>query len=335
MSAPENILEIRDLHTWFRTYQGTAKVLDGVNLTVRRGERLGLVGETGCGKTTTLKAVMGILPREASVPRGTILFEGKDILKMNARDLARFRRYGASMIFQDPTAALNPVFTLGQFLADVIGTRTASREEIAARSEAALRDVRLPDPPRMLKTYPFELSGGMRQRACIGIAISGERKLLLADEPGTSLDVTIQDQVLRLITQLVDEKGLSVLLVSHSMGVVRETTDRVCVMYAGTIVEEATSDRLFANPCHPYTVALLRCVPKLSGTGISRGIPGTMPSYLNPPPGCRFAPRCQEALPACATEKPELREVEPGHRVACLLHSQSGQSPRGGESNGQ
>ncbi len=320
MSAPDNILQLEDLHTWFKTYQGMARVLDGVDLTVRRGERLGLVGETGCGKTTTLKAIMRILPREALIPQGRVLFEGKDVLKMGPRDLAEFRRTGASMIFQDPTAALNPVFTLGQFLADVISASGVPGPQVTERSLAALRDVRLPDPPRMLKTYPFELSGGMRQRACIGVAISGDRKLLLADEPGTSLDVTIQAQVLKLITQLVEEKGLSVLLVSHSMGVVRETTDRVCVMYAGTVVEVAASDRLFANPCHPYTSALLSCVPKLSGAGISRGIPGTMPNYLAPPQGCRFAPRCPEALSICATEKPKLREVEPDHRVACFLH---------------
>jgi len=321
MNAPGNVLEVDNLHTWFKTYRGITKVLDGMSFSVKRGERVGLVGETGCGKTTTLKAIMRILPGEAKVPKGRVLFQGRDVLKMGPRELADFRRHGASMIFQDPTAALNPVFTLGELLADVVRAGGTPQKETAARSLSALRDVSLPDPQRMLKTYPFELSGGMRQRACIAVAISGNRKLLLADEPGTSLDVTIQAQVLGLIDQLVDEKGLSVLLVSHSMGVVRESTDRVCVMYAGTIVEEASSAELFAEPAHPYTHALLNCVPKLSGMGISKGIPGNMPSYLTPPAGCRYYPRCEKALPICGRAKPVPYEIAPGHRVACFLHS--------------
>lgn len=320
MGESQAILEVKDLHTWFRTYRGLLRVLNGVSLSVRRGERVGLVGEAGCGKTTTLRAIMGILPREARVPKGQILFEGRDVLTMSRKELARFRRLGASMIFQDPTAALNPVLTLGELLGDVLRYSGVKGPEVTRRAIQALKDVSLPDPQRMLRSYPFQLSGGMRQRACIGIAVSGKRKLLLADEPGTSLDVTIQDQILNLISRLVKERDLSVLLVSHSLGVVREHTERVYVMYAGNVVEVADTGRLFANPCHPYTKALLGCVPKLTGSGISRGIAGAMPDYLSPPTGCRFAPRCPSVLPVCLEHRPEMRETEQGHSVACFLY---------------
>lgn len=323
MGEARAIVEVDDLHVWFRSYRGLLKVLNGVRLSVPKGERVGLVGEAGCGKTTTLRAIMGILPKEAVIPKGRVLFESRDVLKMSSEELAKFRRSDVSMIFQDPSAALNPVLTLGQFLGDVLKYSGYKGSELTDRAVQALRDVALPDPERMLKSYPFQLSGGMKQRACIGIAISGERKLLLADEPGTSLDVTIQDQILRLLSRLVREKSLSVLLVSHSLGVVREHTERVCVMYAGNVVEVAGTHQLFANPCHPYTRALLSCVPKLTGSGISQGIAGEMPDYLNPPIGCRFAPRCPSALPRCAEHTPGMQEVDKGHSVACFVHGSS------------
>ena len=296
-----------------------------MNLSVSRGERVGVVGETGCGKTTTIKAIMRILADNARA-KGRIMFGDKDVMAMKPHELLDWRRHSVSMVFQDPTAALNPVFTVGDQLTEVIkcslGQEGRNSTKVRQMAERALADVSLPDPARIMASYPFQLSGGMRQRICIAMSVATSRQLLLADEPGTSLDVTIQDQILRLISDLVRNKGLSVVLVTHSLGVVREMTDRVYVMYAGSMVESGTTDQIFANPTHPYTTALMECVPKLSGRGISQGIPGGMPDYLNPPKGCRFAPRCPEAVDICHQEKPVSRRIGAGdHWAACHLRS--------------
>lgn len=321
------LTDINDLHVWFKVYGGQSRVLDGISMFVAPAEKVGLVGETGCGKTTTMRAIMGILPpKQAVVPAGEILFKGKDILKMRRGELDLFRRTGASMIFQDPTAALNPVFTVGKQIQGVVkyayaASKERNTESIHDRTMRALKEVALPDPERMLNTYPIQLSGGMRQRICIAMSIVTTRELLIADEPGTSLDVTIQDQVLRLIHDLVEKKRTSVILVSHSLGVVRQMTDRVYVMYAGTVAEVAPTKELFAEPLHPYTKALMACVPKLTGGGIAQGIPGRMPDYLHPPSGCRFNPRCPSALPVCSELKPLPVNVGDGRQVACHLYS--------------
>jgi len=327
MEAKENVLlDIKDLHIWYRVYGGYLKVLNGVNLILREGERVGLVGEAGCGKTTTMKSILQILPPgDFLIPKGEIYYKGKDILKMNSSEIQRLRSREIAMIFQDPTAALNPVFTVGTQIGDVIKYSIAleekkvHKEKITILSVKALKEVSLPDPERMLVNYPFQLSGGMRQRVCIAMAISSNRNLLIADEPGTSLDVTIQDQILRLLKEIVEKKGTSIILITHSLGVAREMTDRIYVMYAGTIVETALTKDLFRNPVHPYTKGLLASVPKLSGGGIAKGIPGRIPDYLNPPQGCRFQPRCQHATCSCAENPPQLFEVEKGHLVACYL----------------
>lgn len=330
MSAHEVLLDIRDLHVSFRTYRGELKVLDGVDLRVMRAERVGLVGETGCGKTTTMKSIMRILPEgQARTPRGEILFKGRDVLKMSPVELRKLRRNSVSMIFQDPTAALNPVFTVGQQIGDAIRYAqpphgSAPRESVRDVAVRALSEVSLPDPERMLQSYPIQLSGGMRQRVCIAMALATPRELVIADEPGANLDVTIQDQILRLIQELVETRQTSVILVTHSLGVVREMTDRVYVMYAGSIVEVAPTRKLFAQPLHPYTRALIDCVPKLTGQGISAGIPGRMPDYLNPPSGCRFHPRCPHAMPICREQKPPMLQVDEEHRVACFLYHEQG-----------
>jgi peptide/nickel transport system ATP-binding protein len=333
--ADDNLLlDIRDLHVEFKVYGGRSRVLDGVNLYVRPAEKVGLVGETGCGKTTTMRAIMGILPaNQAIVPKGEILFKGRDVLNMKNAELQRLRSTGASMIFQDPTAALNPVFTIGEQIQDVVKYAWAASKEKTGQStrEAAIKalsEVALPDPERILSNYPIQLSGGMRQRVCIAMSIVTKRELLIADEPGTSLDVTIQDQVLRLLHDLVEKKRTSVILVSHSLGVVREMTDRVYVMYAGTIAESASTKDLFSSPKHPYTQALMDCVPKLTGGGIAQGIAGRMPEYLNAPIGCRYQPRCTEALDICAQVKPPLTMVGDGHLVACHLCG-AGKTPQG------
>lgn len=327
----EILLDIRNLHVWFKVYGGVLKVLNGVNFTVKSGEKVGLVGETGCGKTTTMKALLRILPNLALIPEGDILVRGNNILKLNSRELADLRGRGLSMIFQDPTSALNPVFTIGQQLYDVIKySAGSSRRKIADKKNVALRalhEARLPDPERMLDSYPVQLSGGMRQRVCIAFAIATARDLLIADEPTTNLDVTIQDQVLRLIRDLVEKKGASLILITHSLGLVREMTERVYVMYAGNMIEMATTSLLFEKPLHPYTQGLLASVPRLSGGGFAEGIPGRIPDYRNPPSGCRFEPRCQHAFEPCSKAVPPYIDVGNGHQVACYLY-QKGQEGR-------
>jgi peptide/nickel transport system ATP-binding protein len=321
------LLEVKNLQVNFKVYGGLLKVLDGVNFVVHSGEKVGLVGESGCGKTTTMKAILRILPTPpAQIRAGQVVFKGTDILKMNQRELYRVRGNGISMIFQDPTAALNPVFTVGQQLEAVIkysALNARRRSRPAEEAITALREVSLADPERLLKSYPVQLSGGMRQRVCIAMALSTRPELLIADEPGTSLDVTIQDQILRLLHNLVLEKDTSVILITHTLGVVREVTDRVYVMYAGNMVESAPTRQLFDQPLHPYTRGLMQSVPRLSGGGIAEGIPGRIPDYLQPPAGCRFHPRCPQVMAVCRQEKPPAYEVSQGHHVACFLYDQN------------
>ncbi|MGQ9599840.1 MAG: ABC transporter ATP-binding protein [Anaerolineae bacterium] len=326
MSSTPFLLEIKNLHVHFAVYGGRLKVLDGVNFIMRSGERVGLVGETGCGKTTTMKAILRVLPSPpALIPQGEIYFKGRDLLKMNANQLQQIRGPGISMVFQDPTAALNPVFTIGQQLKAVIKHSTGrgqplSAHEIHQRAIQSLQEVALADPERLLKSYPVQLSGGMRQRVCIGMALATDPELLIADEPGTSLDVTIQDQVLRLLHRLVEERNTSVILITHTLGIVREMTDRVYVMYAGNIVEAAPTAGLFSHPMHPYTIGLMQAVPRLTGGGVSDGIPGRIPNYLQPPGGCRFHPRCPQAMDICRQEKPASYLIDDDHYVACFLY---------------
>jgi len=323
----ELLLDIQNLHVNFRVYEGILKVLNAVNLKIRSEEKVGLIGETGCGKTTTMKSILRILPiPPAIISNGIILYEGRDILKMNIKELNSIRRKEISMIFQDPIAALNPVFKIGTILGDVIKYsflekgEELSKKEINQRSITVLKEVALPDAERLLNTYPIQLSGGMRQRICIAIALASASKLLIADEPGTNLDVTIKDQVLRLIGNLVDEWGTSIILISHALGAVKGLVDRVYTMYAGTIVETAKTDDLFSEPLHPYTRGLIKSVPKLTGGGIPEGIPGQLINYIKPPMGCRFAPRCKHAMPICLKSLPPAVKEDNEHEVACFLY---------------
>ncbi len=323
----ENIVTIKDLHIGYRTFGGHVKVLNGVNLYVKPGEKVSIVGETGCGKTTTVKAILRILARQAVVTGGEIIFKGEQVLKMNKSQLQHLRGTGVSMIFQDPTSSLNPVFTIGQQMSAVIrysghagATKSKIQEELAIK---ALQETAMPDPERILQSYPFQLSGGMRQRVSIAMALSTPREMVIADEPTTNLDVTIQDQVLRILKQRVEEKNTSLILITHSLGVARETTDRIYVMYAGNMVETAPTTELFREQYHPYTRALMDCIPRLSGGGVAEGIGGRIPNYLDPPPGCRFAPRCPKAFDRCWQEKPEYVNVGSSHQVACFLYDQS------------
>jgi len=323
--SSEPLLEIKDLKVQFDVYGGTLKVLDGVSFVVQKGQKVGLVGETGCGKTTTMKAILRILPMPpARIAGGEIFFKGQDVLKMGQNELRKVRGEGISMIFQDPTAALNPVFTVGQQLSAVVkysaGGKKLSKKQIREQALIPLREVSLPDPERMLDSYPIQLSGGMRQRVCIAMALVASRELLIADEPGTSLDVTIEDQILRLLHGLVEEKNVSVILITHTLGVVREIADRVYVMYAGNMVEVAGTQELFANPSHPYTHGLMEAVPRLTGGGVSDGIPGRIPEYIRPPTGCRFHPRCPRAMDICRQKKPAFYALGDDHEVACFLY---------------
>ena len=330
----DTLLDIRDLHVSYKVFGGNLRVLNGVNFSIGFGERVGLVGETGCGKTTTMRAVLRILPRAARISRGEILVHGRDVLTMDRQELADLRGRGLSMIFQDPTAALNPVFTIGQQLQEVIrysagstGKRVREKRSIALR---ALQEARLPDAERMLGSYPVQLSGGMRQRACIALAIATARDLLIADEPTTNLDVTIQDQVLRLIRELVKQKGTSLVLITHSLGLAREVTDRVYVMYAGNMIEMAATHEVFTNPLHPYTKGLLASVPRLTGGGFAEGIPGRIPDYRHPPQGCRFHPRCPFAFAPCRESMPPYFDAGGGHLVACYLYRDGRKGETGG-----
>jgi len=324
------VVDMRDLFISFRTFKGYARVLNGVSLGVRQKEKISIVGETGCGKTTTVNAIAHILAKQAKIDSGEIFFKGKDSLRMSEREVKSLRASGISVIFQDPIASLNPVFTIGQQMKEVIrysGVEGAREERVQVeRTINALKETSLPDPERIMANYPFQLSGGMRQRICIAMALATPRDLVIADEPTTNLDVTIQDQVLKTLRARVEDKGSALILITHSLGVAREVADRIYVMYAGNMVETAPSAELFKAHLHPYTQGLMSCIPKLSGGGIAEGIPGRIPNYMDPPPGCRFENRCPHAMPRCKEAMPPMFEAAPGHHVACYLYEGGGAS---------
>lgn len=319
----EPVLWIKDLEVWYRIYGGFLKVIDGIEMKVFPGERVGLVGETGCGKTTTMKAALHLLPPNGKVSGGQIFFDGLDITRVSKPELRRIRNSGIAMIFQDPTSALNPVFTIGVQLMEAIANGKAgksSKKENFKDAVSILEKVFMPDPQRIMKNFPFQLSGGMRQRVSIAMALSRAKKLLIADEPTTSLDVTIQAEILDLIQKIVVDNNLSLILITHSLGIARQMTDRIYVMYAGTIVETAPTSVFYEEPLHPYTKGLFDSVPRLTGEGFADGIPGRIPNYLNPPLGCRFQPRCGKSLSICSQKKPQLVEISKDHWVSCFLY---------------
>ncbi len=321
------LLSIRDYRLDFDTFDGAYHVLDGIDIDLAEGETLGLVGETGCGKSVLAKSIMGLLPRPpARTLAGRIDFEGRDLLNCSDADWRTLRGMRMAMIFQDPMTFLNPVFSVGQQVCDVIRAQQAAKpraERLAARAvrERAvqmLELVRLPDAQGLLGRFPHQLSGGMRQRVLIAMALSGSPRLLIADEPTTALDVTIQAQVLALMQDLVQRMKLAVILISHDLGAVAAVCGRIAVMYAGTIVEDAPTAELLQRPCHPYTRGLLAALPDIAGGQQALvGIPGSIPDLLDPPSGCRFHPRCTLATERCRQDKPALRETGPLHRVAC------------------
>jgi oligopeptide/dipeptide ABC transporter ATP-binding protein len=319
----EPLLSVRSLSLDFESEGRRAQILRDVSLDVPRHRHVALVGESGCGKSVTMRAIMGLLTSPPTrILGGEIRFDGADLLKMRASQREGLRGTAMSMVFQDPTSSLNPVFTIGDQMGTIL--KYADRRLGRARGKAGRRErvaevlaqVRMADPERISASYPLQLSGGMRQRILIAMALLSEPRLLIADEPGTALDVTTQAQILRLMQELVEARGLALLMITHNLGVVRESADHVFVMYAGAVVEQGPTKDLFARPRHPYTRALMACVPKLSGGESMRGIDGQLPDYTDPPPGCRFAPRCPLAIPACATT-PAHVEVSLGHSAAC------------------
>jgi peptide/nickel transport system ATP-binding protein len=322
MTSNENkLLEVKNLTLGYKVYEGYLKVINNVSLDLYYGEKIGLIGESGCGKTTTMKAIMGILPSNAVIKEGEILYKGVDLLKISKKEMDKIRKKNISMIFQDPALALNPVFKIREQFYDKIkycSENKLTRTEIHNLSIKFLKDAALPEPDRILDSYPFQLSGGMKQRVIIGMSLVSANELLIADEPGTSLDVTIEDQIMRLLKSIVDQKGISIILISHALGTVRKFVDRVYVMYAGTIVEFGPTQEIFSNPKHPYTALLLSSVPRLGGKEVSKGIPGVVPNYLNPPKGCRFVTRCPYKMDICEYETPKMYEVGKDHYAACF-----------------
>lgn len=319
----ETILEVQDLRTYFFTEEGVVKAVDGVSLELRRGETLGLVGESGCGKSVTSLSIMRLVPSPpGKIVGGKIIYKGENLLEKDEKYMRHIRGNEIAMIFQDPMTSLNPVFRVGDQIAEAIQLHQGvGRKEALRRAVEMMKLVRIPLAEQRVMDYPHQFSGGMRQRIMIAMALSCNPEILIADEPSTALDVTIQAQILEIMKNLQRERGMSILLITHDLGVIAEMSDRVAVMYAGVIVEYADVKSLFKKPLHPYTKGLLTSIPSLvKRLDRLNVIEGTVPSLVDPPPGCRFHPRCPRAMPICSQEEPELREVEKDHEVACFLY---------------
>jgi peptide/nickel transport system ATP-binding protein len=320
----ERLLEIRGLKTHFATDEGWVHAVDGVDLAIDRGETLGVVGESGCGKSVTALSVMKLLAMPpARIVAGEIRWRGRDLVPLPQDAMRSIRSKEIAMVFQEPMTSLNPVYTVGEQIAEVLRLHEGlGRRAALDRAIEMLRLVHIPHAERRAHDYPHQFSGGMRQRAMIAMALSCNPQLLIADEPTTALDVTIQAQILDLLGELKAKMGMAVMLITHAMGVIAETAQRVAVMYAGKVVEEATVQELFSAPHHPYTQGLIRSIPRIDLAAVHKQrletIRGVVPSLLEPAPGCRFAPRCPYAHAECG-ETPPLREIRPGHKTACVL----------------
>jgi peptide/nickel transport system ATP-binding protein len=318
------LLSVEDLHVRFRTYAGVVHAVNGMTFHVRQGEIFGLVGESGCGKSVTGFAVLRMVPHPGEIVRGRVAFQGEDLMQKSEADMRDIRGGRIAMIFQDPSASLNPVFSIGNQTTRVIRQHVSADQDQARQLALEMFDaVGLPDPERVFRAYPHELSGGMQQRVMIAMALSSGAELLIADEPTTALDVTIQAQILGLLTRLRDTQGVSILLITHDLGVVAETCDRVGVAYAGDIVEMGRADEVLYHMRHPYTQGLLAALPRPTHRGQSlQSISGSVPDGLLLPPGCPFHTRCPEAMDVCRGDKPMLLGVGPNeHLAACYLYS--------------
>ncbi|MDK3256910.1 ABC transporter ATP-binding protein [Blastococcus capsensis] len=317
------LLEVRDLHTWFDTPRGMVRAVDGVSFTLRRGASIGIVGESGSGKTVLSRSIMNLLPKKAAVPAsGEVLFEGRDLRPMSSKQMRSYWGPQMAMVFQDPMTSLNGVVKIGRQITEGLRQHLdLSRQDADAEAVRLLTSVGIPAPERRLGEYPHQLSGGMRQRVTIAIALACGPKLLMADEPTTALDVTVQAQILDLLARQQAERSMGMVLVTHDLGVVANRTDDIAVMYAGQIVEKASTRTLFRRMRHPYTEALMRCIPRVENPSHTRldAIPGRPPDLAALPVGCRFAPRCRYAQPECLAENPPLFSDEPGHEYRCFF----------------
>jgi peptide/nickel transport system ATP-binding protein len=319
------LLDVRGLKTYFQTDEGWLHAVDGVDLAVDAGETVCVVGESGCGKSVTAMTILKLIPMPPGrIAGGQVLWRGQDLVPLPPRAMQSIRTKEIAIVFQEPMTSLNPVYTVGEQIAESVRLHGGlSRRAALDRAVEMLQLVQIPQAARRVNDYPHQFSGGMRQRVMIAMALSCSPQLLIADEPTTALDVTIQAQILDLLQELKQRLGMSILLITHAMGVVAEMAQRVVVMYAGHVVEEAPVKQLFAQPLHPYTQGLIRSIPRMDRTREGRvrlaTIPGTVPKLIAPGEGCRFAARCRHVTDACKTATPPLREVSPGHKVACIL----------------
>jgi peptide/nickel transport system ATP-binding protein len=323
----ERLLDVKNLKTYFFTDEGVVRAVDGVDLYIEKGETLGVVGESGCGKSVTALSVMKLIPQPpGKIVEGEILYNGTDLVNLPAGQMRKIRGKEISMIFQEPMTSLNPVFTCGEQIAEALRLHEGlGRRAAMDKTVEMLKLVHIPNAERRVKEYPHQLSGGMRQRIMIAMALSCNPKLLIADEPTTALDVTIQAQILELLNELKSKLKMAVMLITHDMGVIAETAQRVVVMYAAKVAEEASVGDLFKEPLHPYTQGLLRSIPRIDLAATERRrletIPGTVPTLRGEiAPGCRFAPRCPFVKSVCTEKDPVIKEVKPGHKVACWLY---------------
>jgi peptide/nickel transport system ATP-binding protein len=323
----ERLLDVRNLKTHFFTDEGVVRAVDGVDMYIDKGETLGVVGESGCGKSVSALSIMKLIPQPpGKIVDGQILYSGQDLVTLPANRMRKIRGKEISMIFQEPMTSLNPVFTVGEQIAEALRLHEGlGRREAMAKTVDMLKLVHIPNAERRVKEYPHQLSGGMRQRVMIAMALSCNPKLLIADEPTTALDVTIQAQILELLNELKSKLHMAVMLITHDMGVIAETAQRVVVMYAAKVAEEAPVGDLFKEPLHPYTQGLLRSIPRIDLDAKEKvrleAIAGTVPTLRgNIAPGCRFAPRCPFTKPVCTEKDPVIKEVKRGHKVACWLY---------------
>lgn len=344
--AENPVLTVNDLCVDFSSFDGLHQVVDGVDLSVGDGEVVAIAGETGCGKSVTVKSILGLLQEPPAQISGTIKFNGENLRDLSEEELGQLKGTQISMIFQDPMSSLNPVFTIGEQLTDTaqfgnvesisklkyLKKRYIDRQDRQqARKKVIdmLREVQMPDPERIMGNYPSQLSGGMCQRAMIAQALLNEPDLLIADELGTALDVTIHDQILELLNDLSSQRNLSILMITHNLGAARHISDRVYIMYGGQTVETGTTEKIFNDPSHPYTQGLMSSVPKLSGDEMAKGIDGSVPEYLDPPSGCRFHPRCPYAHDKCRNERPNTYATGSKEATECFLYDTDHQSPHG------
>ena len=323
------LLEIKGLKTHFSTDDGILQAVDGVDISINRGETLCVVGESGCGKTVTAMSILKLIAMPPGrIAAGQIIFEGRDLVPLTSNELDEIRAKEIGFIFQEPMTSLNPVLTIGEQIAESLRRHEAvTKKQALERTIEMLKLVQIPNAEGRVHNYPHQFSGGMRQRVMIAMALACRPKLIIADEPTTALDVTIQAQILDLLQDMKERFGMAVMLITHAMGVVAETAQRVVVMYAGKVVEEALVDDLFGNPGHPYTQGLIRSIPRIDLDSEHKtrleAIGGSVPILINPPVGCRFAPRCKFAMEVCTEKEPLLREIAPGHRMACHLGDSS------------